>query len=88
MSVNFSKFNNSWYDPRRNIINCAIWFMVNAIFFQNSINPSSKIKIFFLRLFGAKIGNGVVIKPSVNIKYPWNLEIDDNTSSEFGYPPH
>ena len=28
-----------------------------------------------LRAFGAKIGCGVNIKPCVNIKYPWNLEI-------------
>ena len=28
-----------------------------------------------LVLFGAKIGKGVVIKPSVNVKYPWNLKI-------------
>lgn len=32
-----------------------------------------------LRLFGAKIGCGVVIKPRVNIKYPWNLTIGDHT---------
>jgi putative colanic acid biosynthesis acetyltransferase WcaF len=28
-------------------------------------------------LFGARIGKGVVIKPRVNIKYPWNLSIGD-----------
>ena len=26
-------------------------------------------------MFGAKVGDGVVVKPGVNIKYPWNLEI-------------
>ncbi len=31
-----------------------------------------------LRLFGAKIGVQVVIKPKVNIKYPWLLEISDH----------
>ncbi|WP_186292750.1 LbetaH domain-containing protein, partial [Mucilaginibacter corticis] len=30
-----------------------------------------------LRLFGAKIGQQVEIKPNVNIKYPWNLNIAD-----------
>ncbi len=30
-----------------------------------------------LRSFGAKLGKGVVIKQSVNIKYPWLLEIGD-----------
>ena len=28
-----------------------------------------------LRIFGAKIGKGVIIKPAVSVKYPWNLEI-------------
>ena len=32
-----------------------------------------------LRLFGAKIGKGVLIKPYVTIKYPWYLEIGDFT---------
>ena len=32
-----------------------------------------------LRLFGANIGKGVIIKPSVIIKYPWNLSIGDYT---------
>lgn len=38
--------------------------------------PSS-FKNRLLRLFGAKVGNGVVVKPNVNIKYPWFLEIGD-----------
>lgn len=36
-------------------------------------------KIWMLRKFGAKIGKGVFIKPLVNIKYPWNLDIGDYT---------
>jgi putative colanic acid biosynthesis acetyltransferase WcaF len=32
-----------------------------------------------LKLFGAKIGKGVLIKPKVNIKYPWKLSIGDYT---------
>ena len=31
-----------------------------------------------LRLFGAKAGHNVLIKPKVNIKYPWFLEIGNN----------
>jgi len=30
-------------------------------------------------MFGAKIGANVVIKPSVNIKYPWKLTIGANS---------
>ena len=37
--------------------------------------PVSRIKVFLLRVYGAKLGRGVVIKPCVNIKYPWKLVI-------------
>lgn len=30
-------------------------------------------------MFEAKVADGVVIKPNVNIKYPWKLEIGANT---------
>lgn len=50
--------------------------MVNAAFF-NSAFPLNSVKVSFLRLFGARVGKGVVIKPFVNIKYPWNLKIGD-----------
>jgi putative colanic acid biosynthesis acetyltransferase WcaF len=36
---------------------------------------SSGLKVFWLHVFGAKLGKGVVIKPGVNIKYPWKLTI-------------
>ena len=37
------------------------------------------MKRMLLKLFGAKIGKGVVIKPNVNIKFPWLLEIGDHS---------
>lgn len=54
------------------------WFVVNGLVFQSSTLPFSRLKVSLLRLFGAKVGEGVVIKPSVNIKYPWKLEIRNN----------
>lgn len=32
-----------------------------------------------MRLFGADVGKCVVIKPRVNIKYPWNLAIGEHS---------
>ena len=53
------------------------WYLVNIIFFKNPFNIVSSIKVALLRLFGARLGRGVVIKPAVNIKYPWKLKIGD-----------
>lgn len=71
-----SKFNNTWYKPGSSL-KVFLWYFTNILFFQNPLNPISSLKVFLLRLFGAKIGKGVLIKPSVNIKYPWKLVIGD-----------
>lgn len=77
-SVSLQKYDNSWYSPGRSKSTQVLWFMINALFFINPLNPLSSLKIWLLRLFGARIGKGVVIKPAVNIKYPWHLEIADD----------
>jgi putative colanic acid biosynthesis acetyltransferase WcaF len=79
MIVKLSKFNNSWFMPGRGFIIRIVWHFVNALFLQSPLNPSSRLKIYLLRLFGTKIGVGVLIKPGVNVKYPWNLEIGDHS---------
>lgn len=73
-----SIYNNNHFQPGGNPLKRVLWFYINAIFFKTSILPVSGIKVFFLRIFGAKIASNVNIKPCVNIKYPWNLEIGDN----------
>ncbi|WP_114781608.1 WcaF family extracellular polysaccharide biosynthesis acetyltransferase [Botryobacter ruber] len=75
--VDLSSYDNSWYSPGGTSSKRIVWFIVNALFLINPLNPSSGIKVWLLRLFGARIGKGVVIKPGVNIKYPWLLQIGD-----------
>lgn len=77
--TDLSKYNNDWYRPGGSKIKIALWYITNALFLINPLNPFGKLKVVLLRLFGAKIGKGVVIKQGVNIKYPWLLSIDDNT---------
>lgn len=79
INTRLDKFDNSWYSPGASKIKILLWYFTNIIFFINPLNPISPIKVFLLRLFGAKIGKNVLIKPSVNIKYPWLLTIGDNT---------
>jgi putative colanic acid biosynthesis acetyltransferase WcaF len=55
------------------------WLVVNSVVFLNPLVTSYGLKRAVLRLFGARIGKGVLIKPSVNIKYPWHLSIGEYT---------
>lgn len=74
--TDLSKYDNSWYHPGGKVV-CIVWYFVNVLFFVSHIIPLSGLKIWLLQLFGAKVGCGVVIKPGVNIKYPWKLVIGD-----------
>jgi len=77
MPTDLSTFDNSWYNPGRGVFIRTLWHFINALLIQNPLNPSSGLKILLLQAFGAKIGKGVVLKPSINVKYPWNLVIGD-----------
>jgi len=76
--ADLSRFNNDWYDPGKSSIVRVIWYFVNVIVFQSYLFPFYGPKTSILRLFGASVGQGLVIKPSVNIKYPWHLKIGNN----------
>lgn len=78
MKTDLSTYNNSWYKPGSRLKR-GLWYLTNLVFFRSSLFPIFSLKRSLLRAFGAKIGTGVVIKPGVNIKYPWFLIIGDYT---------
>lgn len=78
MKVKLASYNNSWYSPGGNALSCVLWYFVNQFFFAHGFFPVSGFKVFLLKSFGARIGSNVNIKPSVNIKYPWLLEVGSN----------
>ena len=75
--TDLSKFNNSWYRPG-NPFRRFVWYFKNIFLFKSSLPWPNSLKVLTLRFFGAKVGKNVLIKPCVNIKYPWFLEIGDN----------
>ncbi len=77
MRVELNTYNNTWFKPGKTTLIRLIWYIINSLFINSYCLPVSSIKRSLLRLFGAKIGKGVVIKPKVNIKYPWKLSIGD-----------
>jgi len=76
--TDLSKYNKASYHPGGTGLKRILWFYANALFFKTSLLPVSVIKVMILRLFGAHIDKGVVIKPCVNIKYPWHLSVGQN----------
>jgi putative colanic acid biosynthesis acetyltransferase WcaF len=70
-------FDNRSFHQGTSQVKVVMWYVINHTFI-NSFLPFNGLKKFFLRLFGAKIGKGVLIKPFVNIKYPWKLIIGND----------
>ncbi len=72
--TDLSRFNNSWYNPgpRWKVL---LWFVVNSLTLNTYLPLPMGVKRILLRWFGARLGRGVVIKPAVNIKYPWLLTV-------------
>ena len=62
-------FDNSWFSPGKSLLVRIIWYTVNRVF----------INSYLFRFFGAEIATGCVVKPKVNIKYPWKLKIGFNS---------
>ena len=61
----------------RNAFIVQLWWLVQSILFRTSPQFLYGWRNFLLRLFGAKIGKKVIIRPSVKITYPWKLTIGD-----------
>lgn len=53
-----------------------LWLALQGLLFSSWL-PGSGWRRHLLRAFGAQIGNGVVIKPRVRVKFPWRLKIGD-----------
>lgn len=55
-----------------------LWWLVQATAFRWSPQALYGWRRFLLRLFGAKIGEGVIIRPTAEITYPWKLTIGNH----------
>lgn len=54
-----------------------LWWMVQSTIFGLSPQFMYGLRRFILRLFGAKIGKNVLIRPSARVTYPWKVSIGD-----------
>lgn len=58
----------------------AVWMLLGKPIFRISFHNWYGFRARMLRLFGARIGTGVAIRPTVNIEVPWMVEIDDDAT--------
>lgn len=70
-------FDNSDFDRGASRLTELLWLFVQALLFSSWL-PGSVWRRGLLRVFGAKIGRGVIIKPHVSIKFPWRLSVGDH----------
>jgi len=56
----------------------ACWYICKCLLFVTPWPVPSSIKRFVLRAFGARVGDGVIIKPRVNIHLPWKLTVGNH----------
>lgn len=61
----------------RSTVLVQIWWIIQVVFFGCSPQFLYGWRRAILRLFGARIGAGVLIRPSARVTYPWKLTIRD-----------
>lgn len=70
-------FDKKDFDSGASGIKIFCWYFTSMIFFRSGLMPASSILVWILRLYGAKIGKEVRIKPYIYIHYPWKLCVGD-----------
>lgn len=54
-----------------------LWWIVQGTLFASSPQFMYGWRNWLLRLFGAKVGAKVIVRPSVKVTYPWKVSIGD-----------
>lgn len=66
------------YSKGRGFVAQGLWVVVQSTVFTRVWCPTA-VRIALLRAFGARIGEGVIIRHRVHIQWPWKLTIGDNS---------
>lgn len=64
-------------------IKLGLWLLVYKTFLQWTPHKLNNLRIFILKIFGAKIGKGCFIHQSAMLYMPWNVEIGNYSSIDF-----
>ena len=75
--VDLGQYNSSQHERGRSSLIVILWWLVQGVCFPLSLHNFNGFRVWLLRLFGAKIGRGVVIRPTAKFTYPWKIAIGD-----------
>jgi putative colanic acid biosynthesis acetyltransferase WcaF len=76
--MRLDRYDNSEFSRGASLAKEFLWWVVRSLLFAPWFPVPSALKVAALRLFGAKVGRGVVIRSRVNVTFPWKLTIGDH----------
>jgi putative colanic acid biosynthesis acetyltransferase WcaF len=77
--VNLNAYDQSWYKRGRDSAIVVLWELVQTFLIRPSPHPLYAWRNFWYRLFGAKLGEKVLLRNTVTCNYPWRLAIGNNS---------
>lgn len=63
----------------RSALTVQLWWLVQASLFRWSPQFAYGWRRALLRAFGARIGRGVLVRPTVTVTYPWHVSVGDHS---------
>lgn len=72
-------FDKKDFNSGASALKVILWYFTSVIFIRSGIIPFSSVIVGILRIFGAKIGKDVRIKPGIYIHYPWRLSVGNHS---------
>jgi putative colanic acid biosynthesis acetyltransferase WcaF len=77
-AMRLDRYSTGGFDRGRPLWVELAWQAVQLLVLISPLSCNA-MRCFALRLFGARIGRGVTVKPGVRVKFPWRLQVEDHS---------